>query len=72
MSIGVRGSYLRKSLATEEKAEEYRTAALKYINEALEEGTDDTSTIIESAKRAAAKKCGLESNTDDAEDIDCE
>ena len=61
-----------KTLDTEEEAEAYRTAALKYINKALEEGRDDTSKIIEDAKSAAAKKCELESNIDDGENIGCE
>ena len=61
-----------ENLDTKEEAEAYRTAALKYVNEALGEGRDDISTIIKDAKRAAAKKCELESNIDDGEDIGCE
>ena len=69
LKVGVRGSFLCKTLDTEEEAEAYRTVALKYVNDALEGGRDDISTIIEDAKRAAAKKCELGSNIDDGENI---
>ena len=63
---------MSKNFDTKEEAEAYRTVALKYVNDALGEGRKDMSKIVEDANRAAAKKCGLESNNNDGEDVGCE